>query len=244
MRRFKQLFPILLILLLAAVPLQAQTTVDQTVTSGAVTIGASNVTVASATGITASTTMLYIDREAMDVVSVTGTSIRVIRGTRGTRAAAHLSGAVVFAGPFSEFVAQDPLGTCTRTTLISVPVINIANGNIWNCDSNDGIWQATNLTDLLGNVPYHYVNDAAYTAGLYDTFVHMRHATTGRTITLPSITKVYGKIMIIKSETTQTITIAGSNGQGVGTNDGATTTLSTTGAVLRLLAVGGWWITF
>ena len=52
---------------------EAQATLTRTTLSSAVTDAtATTIVVASATGFTAGTTMAYIDREAMDVVSISG----------------------------------------------------------------------------------------------------------------------------------------------------------------------------
>src|ERR1019366_2742861 len=98
--------------------------------SAAVTQSTTVFPVASATGITATNTLLYIEDgtggnpEAVFVNAVNGTQISVTRGYNGTQARAHLSGSVVLAGPPYYFVAVDPSGSCTASSSVT-PTVNI-----------------------------------------------------------------------------------------------------------------------
>src|SRR6516165_5128807 len=103
---------LLLMLPVASFGQGGQNTLTQTSLSAAVPAtagslfasGQSFVTVASATGITGiapnptvpinaqNSVVIYVDREAMQVVAVSGTTLRVIRGYDGTAAAPHASG--------------------------------------------------------------------------------------------------------------------------------------------------------
>ncbi len=114
---------------------------------------ATSLRVASATGITATNTVLYIDDgtggngEAVFVNSVSGTTIGVTRGYNGTQASLHLSGSVVLAGAPPAFVSVDPSGACTASSAYT-PTVNIlgggANGrkggNQWICSSVTNSW--------------------------------------------------------------------------------------------------------
>jgi hypothetical protein len=127
----------------------AQTALTSTTLSTATDNKQVTVVVASATGFnapglaqakggvggmsTANLTVLYVDREVMDIVAVSSTTITVRRGTQGTAATAHASGATVRVGPASNFALADPVGTCTRTLVPYVPVINVKTGEGFDC---------------------------------------------------------------------------------------------------------------
>lgn len=117
----------------------AQTALTATTLSAAITSSQRQVVVASATGITAGNTMLYIDNEAMSVNAVSGTTITVgPRGGMGTKASGHISGAMVLAGPPPAFIQYDPAGfACTAGQGLSLytPVVNVTNGNQWLCST-------------------------------------------------------------------------------------------------------------
>jgi len=116
------------------------------------------VVVASATGINAPTpntgliqgfatsgaqTLLYVDRELMEVRSVSGTTITVVRGAGATAGTSHASGALVFVVPtannpwmdggFSGQVQTVPAGSCTRSNEILLPRIQFTTGIVSDC---------------------------------------------------------------------------------------------------------------
>jgi hypothetical protein len=97
-------------------------------------------------------TWLYIDKEAMPVVTVVNsTTVTVLRGAgsggqMGTTLAAHISGATVLFGPYNNFVpgailelaaglGDNPSGSCVSTNYPYLPLINPKNGNLLNCDT-------------------------------------------------------------------------------------------------------------
>ncbi len=140
---------ILSALLLAASMSFGQTILTTTTLAGAITTSSTtNVALASATGVTANNTILFVadggTGEAMFVNSVNGTNIGVTRGyqTLG-KARPHLKGALVFvapAGPEAINVVA-PSGSCTRANLPYLPVISV------------GISGATStISDCLGGV--------------------------------------------------------------------------------------------
>jgi hypothetical protein len=122
------------------------------------------VTVASATGISGPTpntsltsgliatsdsqTYLYMDRELMQVKSVSGTSVTVIRGIAATAAASHASGALVFIVPLNAQILWSgstygqapavPEGSCTRSSELYLPRIQFESGIVSDC--NNGQW--------------------------------------------------------------------------------------------------------
>ena len=139
----------------------AQTAITATTFSAAVTNSATRVAVASATGFTASsgtvTYVLFADREAMRITAVSGTTISVERGWGQTVQTAHISGAAVYVGRAGAanadgsggpFVGNSPAGACTRANVLTLPLINIANGKMYNCFSN-GQWYEQTLPDSV-----------------------------------------------------------------------------------------------
>lgn len=119
-----------------------QTAMTSTTLSTAITTTSSNaIVVASATGITAPTnpaangsiggpqtsalTVLMVDKEAMRVTSINGTTIYVQRGFQSV-ATSHLSGATVWVGPASYYGAYVPSGSCTPNLLQVLPRIVLA----------------------------------------------------------------------------------------------------------------------
>lgn len=155
MEKLKKISLILLVCAFAGTALPAQTLLLTTTLSSATGSTASSalttgnlsaIAVVSATGISAPTantgniagpatsnasTYLYVDRELMQVVSVSGTAITVIRGVAGTSAASHASGALVFVVPaVANFGGSSlpPQGSATRTNEAYLPHIQFSTG--------------------------------------------------------------------------------------------------------------------
>lgn len=146
-RLFRSFSLALVALLVPFAALHAQTALTQTTLSAAITSGTRTIPVASVTGITAATTALWIEGEYMPVVSVNSTSKLVTiapRGSSGSRANQHPSGAVVWVGSLTStipaFVNYDPAGTCTVANT-SLPTIAVVSYRLWRCDSTTGVWQ-------------------------------------------------------------------------------------------------------
>lgn len=129
---------------LLAVPALAQTSLNETTLSAAVTSSAQTIVLSSATGV-ADGYGIYIDREYMTVSAswTSGTTVPVIR--RG-QATSHAAGVPVFIGPAHAFVTADPAGSCVAASQPYLPVINVLNGNIWDCSSTVEKW--VNLRDI------------------------------------------------------------------------------------------------
>lgn len=142
----------------------AQSTIDNTTISGAMTATQLTVTVASATctGCTVGNgTVVYVDAEAMRVVSVSATStvFNVTRGTDGTAASAHITGAVAWIGPGNRFHASDPVplgnfigtGACTQASYGQFkPWISFRSALRWWCDNVN--WDPS--TSGTANLPF------------------------------------------------------------------------------------------
>src|SRR5581483_1110028 len=86
-------------------------------------------------------TILYVDREAMQVLSVNSTTnvVFVNRGFLGTTANAHLNGATVYYGPPNYFSNSGywnnsgPSGACTSSIQPVLPVLVTDTGRQYNC---------------------------------------------------------------------------------------------------------------
>jgi hypothetical protein len=122
-----------------------------------------SVTLAACTGIAAPllpgtpSSIIYVDREAMGVFTVSGSgcNLNVIRGYLGTQASPHVSGAMVLYGPNyavtlslggnpvpNGFFQQDAPygGACTATSTPSTPWVNVLTGAQWLCSGLTNTW--------------------------------------------------------------------------------------------------------
>lgn len=176
----------------------AQTILINTTLSNSIGDGRTNIgTVASATGITAPTssdptkaTFLYVDRELMQVVGVSGTQITSARGVGGTVSTSHASGAVVYVIPGylgTWFTQTPPAGSCTRGNQIALPVISPSQGVFSDCVggqwvNSPGYWQTTRalqyryMQPVVGNVAYTSAlgtSTATVAAELYCTEINL-----------------------------------------------------------------------
>lgn len=141
----------------APVDLHAQATTTQTTLAAAVTVSDRSVLVASATGLAANR-VLVADGEAMLIASnyVSGTTIPVTRGAFSTGVTAHASGAVVLAGPANYFTKNDPVGPCTATDQIALPLVVIPGGgqppavSVYNCQGASATTQRWQLYSRNG----------------------------------------------------------------------------------------------
>ena len=155
---------ILLVGLLVAFPASAQTTLTQTALSAAVTTTNDNtITVVSATTFAAGTTHAVIDAEEMAVVSVSGTTIGVVRGINGTVAATHASGAVVYVGSPTYFSSVGRYGSCTATNERVLPIIVPTEQKYYTCSSSN--WVSANLVTLGG-----YATMPSHSGGIPTTY--------------------------------------------------------------------------
>lgn len=159
---------LLLALLVPLVGLYGQATLTQTTLSAAVTsTSVDTLTVASATGFTAKTTFMYVDREYMSVIAVNGTLIQVIRGYAGTRATTHSSGATVSVGPANYFTNTYRAGSCTSTNELVLPIIDIISGLQYNCVGS--VWTITSLPTAITNTAGQATGSGTTMFGFSDT---------------------------------------------------------------------------
>jgi len=174
-------------LLLFGLPAFAQIIATNTTLSAAVADSKSQlIVVASATGINVRSasdntkaTLLYIDREAMDVTAVNGTTITVRRGAESTPATPHASGAVVFVYPrylltnigggMIDNAPSFPGGSCTRGNELILPRIQLTSGLFSDCIG--GQWvngDATQTTRTLFNL-FRYPDPGSTTLSTIET---------------------------------------------------------------------------
>lgn len=118
----------------------AQPALIETTLSANVEAGQAEIYLTSATGVTAGM-YGYVDRELFRIVTISGTTARVQRGTGG-KLTPHTAGVTVYLGAGNGFVSTDPAGRCETRTTPSVPVINILTAGQFACTSNT--WEQTN----------------------------------------------------------------------------------------------------
>ncbi len=147
-RTFRSVLTTLLLVIGLAASAAAQTALTTTALSTGVTESATTIQVASATGFDAED-IVFIDREALRVTGVNGTSITVQRGWAGTAARAHVAGSLAYvAAPGAYIQGAPPSGACTRTSNQFLPRILLPAGVIYDCPVGaNANWTAIN-TDL------------------------------------------------------------------------------------------------
>lgn len=146
-----------------------QTFLTQTTLAAAITdSAATQIRVTSATNVTATSTLLWIDQEALFVNQVSGTTLSVTRGYSGTIAKKHANASLIFLGPPYAFFVQSPSGACTRANIQYLPAIAFGVGGqlptISDCIG--GVWvtgqiNPTSTTPFRVQVPV--TNSVAYT---------------------------------------------------------------------------------
>lgn len=138
------------------------------------------ITVASVTGIQAANpnlaitanqpnfqSALYIDREEMLVIGISGLALTVTRGVNGTVATPHVNGAMVLVGQPRWFYVQDPgaVGSptssggpsgvpCILNNVVVTPWVNIRTGAQWYCNPGTLIWTPGFNNPLLATGDY------------------------------------------------------------------------------------------
>lgn len=196
---------------------QAQTTLPSTTTSTAITASQKVFSVASATGFSgpllaqsqggvgsstvANQTVVLVDREIMDIVSVTGTSITVRRGTRGTAAVAHNSGAKATVGPAGNFADSDQFGACTRSVLAYVPFINTKTGEAFDCVNS--LWAGYRGRSVGANIA------SASTVAPIGHVTHITGTTAINTITVPPFCPANGCVIYFVPNAAYTLGTSG-----------------------------------
>ena len=128
----------------------AQTYMTRTTLSAAINNSQATITVASGTNFSAGQ-FVWVNDEAMQISSVSGTSIRVIRGILGTRAQAQASGDAAFTGAGNHFQQIDPETgeACSEGTgqALYLPWINVQRAILWQCYSS--AWRGARAAILV-----------------------------------------------------------------------------------------------
>ena len=125
-------------------------TLTSTTTSAAILATDSTVTLTSTTGVTVSAagvqgSQLYVVSpgnvrgETMQVKSLSGSVVTVIRARSGIRSG-FPSGATVLIGSPNWFYAYDPAGSCVTASLYVSPWVNTLTGSTWLCSSITTTW--------------------------------------------------------------------------------------------------------
>lgn len=165
MNNFKKLISLVAFIAILAlgVPASAQVILTSTTLNGTLNATSNVLTLTSATGVVApgfntpnspsgNKTLLVVDGEAMDVVSVNGTFIGVVRGTTHSRAQAHNNLATVWVVSPNQISQNIPQGACNSASQTVLPRIVLPgpapelNGAIFDClgVSPNGQWVQTN----------------------------------------------------------------------------------------------------
>lgn len=137
-------------LLILTAPVYGQTATTNTTLSSAVAdSAATSFLLASATDVEAGS-VLFLDREAVDVISVSSTTARVRRGMYGTRATPHVTASVVYVAsraqkPFVFKSNQARGGTCTRANEAYLPQVDLPSGILWDCPVGATLWAPLNF---------------------------------------------------------------------------------------------------
>jgi hypothetical protein len=193
----KKLFALsILTALMATLSFAQGTRLVMTTVSTAITSTSTTVTLGSSTGVTAQgtqgqfNTVLWIDKELIGVKSLsTGTTWNIQRGLSATRPQGHAAAARVFLGSptgnFSSTPADNEVfGSCTATSMPTLPLIYTHSGNIYDCLA--GVWVRGVNTPLPpfrvlspdpGGTAYTSLNTNGTTLGattLYCTEVNLR----------------------------------------------------------------------
>ena len=152
MRKFFLILLVAGFLLGMSQQVDAQTYMTRTTLSAAINSSQATITVSSANNFTAGN-WVWVNDEVMQISSVSGTSIRVIRGVLGTRARAQTSGDAAFTGAGNHFQQVDPETgqACSEGTgqALYLPWINVQRAILWQCYSS--AWRGARAAILVEN---------------------------------------------------------------------------------------------
>jgi len=139
----------ILVALLVAVPVSAQTILNNTTLAAAVDGSSQTVRLTSASNVSVGDLIVIpgIPPEAMMINALSGTTATVTRGYRGF-ARPHSSAVVVYTGPGSRFQSNPPDtgASCTRSQIQFLPWIDINSGIAWTCVGSSSSWRGAVLT--------------------------------------------------------------------------------------------------
>ena len=125
----------------AAVATQSQNTIT---VSSLTSSGASSLVMAGPTLSPGSQMMLIVDQEAMNILSVNGTTVTVARGVNRTTATGHVSAHVVWFGYTNYFHTNAPGGSCTVPVPTYLPYVTVNQDSkrveLYNCSTAEDAW--------------------------------------------------------------------------------------------------------
>ena len=140
MKTIRTVLGLIALLFLTGVSVQAQTTLDSTTLSAAITsTSATSITLASTSDL-AIGEVLFVDREAMLVRTVSPTT--VTRGHANTRPATHGNGALVYVEVAGAYYSNAPAigSSCERTEERYLPHVVLPSGEVWDCPTSSDAW--------------------------------------------------------------------------------------------------------
>ena len=153
----RRLLAVGVLILGGSVALSAQTILNETTLTNALTdVTTTTFILGSTSNVTAGTTGLFIpltgEYMTVTTIPVSGT-VTVSRGASGTRPMLAPAAARVVITQVGSVINYDPGGACTRGTGIArfSPVINLANGVMWICRTS--LWRGALGRDLDENSP-------------------------------------------------------------------------------------------
>lgn len=240
-------------------PAFAQTTLNSTTTTAAVTATQQLIPLTSVTNISVGSRaglgdLVFFDREAAQVnaIDTVGLTVTVRRGVLGTLASAHASGVVVWTGQQQRFYTTQVVGACTATSEQYLPHIVLpgtattVGGDIYDC--KNGEWVQLRESGYRVWNPGRSDGGTTYTVSGAITIqpgVQFLGSGGALSMTLANpTTEQNGMIMILKASTAQAHVVtytAGFDGRGAST-DVATWTAAI-GNHITVIAVSGiWWI--
>jgi hypothetical protein len=171
MKTLRTLMATVGLILALAVSAFAQTTLTSTTLAAALPAGATQLTVASATGIEVNDYIAILGRnlatEVVQVRALNGVFLTVTRNARLGGTIAHASGSTVYHAPQAQyFTGADPKGTCTRASQTYLPHINLETGVLSQC-STAGVWYALHeqfdVHCYTGPLATHSVDQSCWT---------------------------------------------------------------------------------
>lgn len=233
----------------------AQTTLNQTTLSGAITTTQQRVfQVASGANITApsltsgTSTQLYIDDEVLDVTSVNGNFVTARRGVNGTKARTHASGANVYIAPanLGALIDYSLGGSCISGSYPATPMIDYYDGQTYTCQN--GQWEISTVQGSQ-HLPTSVFTTSAYTnatstfsnisAFAFPVSANHSYTMTCQLAFQGSATTAGPKFQVTgpASPTTVLLSVDGATGAAA-YGDGVATAFSSSVAALGTLAAG------
>lgn len=235
-------------LLVSARPSGAQTTLNSTTFSAAITGGPGVVPqqiipLASTSNIAVGDVM-FADAEAMLVNTITP-NVTVTRGYNGTAARPHASGAAVWTGPAARYYSYEVIGSCTAGNELYLPHIVQTTGNVYQCSNGEWVkyrdngWRVFSPGRTDGGTTY----TAAGAITVQPGFSFINGTTLAMTLANPTIEQ-NGMVMVIIATNASAHTLTytagfdgGTTARDVGTFGGAV------GDNIVIQAFNGvWWV--